>query len=45
MPLFRPNARATFYETFDRLGPGDREEVQHLVNLLCIDPQPDGRNR
>jgi hypothetical protein len=45
VPLFRPDAKATFHETFDRLDPADQQEVQYLVNLLCIDPRPDGRSR
>lgn len=34
-----------FNEAFERLGLADQDEVQYLINLLCIDPQPNGRSR
>lgn len=45
MPLFRPRPTEVFDDAFNRLAPADQEAVQHLINLLCIDPQPDGRTR
>jgi hypothetical protein len=41
VPLWRPTVGPVFERQFDVLDEADQDEVQRIINLLCIDPTAD----